>query len=174
MVPLVHNCFHCTLLTQNSRTISRNPKYTQTLLQSYIPLSSEQHFATLNAPFQRAHGHISQYHQYSTDSKGRPQDESLLRKGWTKISTAVKTFMLGTKALYKDVKHMYDIRSKQGNYVLSHIAPREYSPGKIDFPLSRDQLVFSYNVSILDLVIIFCFHSTCVGFHLGGGGCYFC
>lgn len=154
VVPLVHNCSHYTLVSQNSKTISRNPEYTQTetfLTQSYTTLSSKHYFTALEAPFH--HAHIPQYRHYSTDSsKGRPEDESLIRKGWTKMKTAVKTFMVGTKDLYSDVKHMYGIRSKQGKYVIFHIAPREYSPGKIDFPLSREQLMFSYNVSTRVLI----------------------
>ncbi len=74
-------------------------------------------------------------------------NESMVYRGWRKFTLAIKTFMTGTKALYKDVKVMYEVQSVHGGYSLTSTEPREIASGKTTFPLSRSQLQFSYNVS---------------------------
>lgn len=70
-------------------------------------------------------------------------NETFIVKGWRKFALAVKTFMAGSKALYSDVKQMYEIRSKSGNYILGKSAPQKIALGKTSFPLSRQQLHFT-------------------------------
>lgn len=78
-------------------------------------------------------------------------DESFIARGWRKLAIAVRTFMAGSKAVYNDVRRMYELRSKHGNYFLVKTAPRKIAPGKTSFPLTRQQLHFAVNVSLQQL-----------------------
>ncbi len=74
------------------------------------------------------------------------QNESMVSRGWRKLAVAIRTFMAGTKALYKDVTLMYEIRSTHGKYTITSTFPKGVSHG---FPLSRSQLQFTYSVSTI-------------------------
>ncbi len=71
---------------------------------------------------------------------------SPLRRGWMRLAGLIKAFMDGTKALYRDVKLMYELRKRSGSLVISQDAPRGVSPGKVDFPFTRQEVQFMYQV----------------------------
>ena len=88
---------------------------------------------------------IKIYSQFRLSSTN--PNESFIARGWRKLAVAVRTFMAGSKAVYNDVKRMYELRSKHGNYILVKTAPQEIAPGRTSFPLTRQQLHFTVNVS---------------------------
>ncbi len=88
-----------------------------------------------------------QVKRFISSDRNVNNDESTVHRGWKKFSIAIKTFMAGSKALYKDVKVMYEIQSIHGVYSLTSTAPQKVEHGKTTFPLSRSQLQFSFKVS---------------------------
>ncbi len=81
-------------------------------------------------------------HCYSNNS----EELSPMRRGWMRLAGLIKAFMDGTKALYRDVKLMYELRKRSGSLVISQDAPRGVSPGKVDFPFTRQEVQFMYQV----------------------------
>ncbi len=79
---------------------------------------------------------------HSTD----PEELGRLKRGWMKIARLIKAFMDGTKALYKDVRLMYELRKRSGSLVISRHAPRESASGKVEFPFTWDEVQFMYRV----------------------------
>ena len=78
----------------------------------------------------------------STDPTSSPQQHGLIKRGWTKFSRNIKAFMDGSKAVYRDMKRVYQLEVKEGTLKISPTAPTE------QFPFSREQLQFIYKVSI--------------------------
>ena len=86
--------------------------------------------------------------RYSSDSRGKqPEEIGILKRGWRRFAGLVSAFASGTKALYQDVKRISELRKRSGKYVVSKHAPREIGPGQLDFPFSREELQFIYQVN---------------------------
>ena len=86
--------------------------------------------------------------RYSSDSHGKqPEEIGILKRGWRRFAGLVSAFATGTKALYQDVKRISELRKRSGKYVVSKHAPREIGPGQLDFPFSREELQFIYQVN---------------------------
>lgn len=68
-----------------------------------------------------------------------------LKQRWIKFKTIIKAFVAGSKDLYRDVKKMRQIlATHKGKEMVLGLPPRE---GKLDFPLSREELFFITKVS---------------------------
>ena len=89
------------------------------------------------------YAHFVRGYSEGTEELGRA------KRLWMKIGGLMKAFMNGTKALYRDVKRMYQLQTRtgDGSYVISKRAPKEVAPGKLDFALNREELQFVYQVS---------------------------
>ena len=87
--------------------------------------------------------------RYSSDGNGKqPEQIGMLKRGWRRFAGLISAFAAGTKALYQDVKRIYELRKRSGKYVVSQHAPREVEPGQLDFPFSREELQFIHQVHL--------------------------
>ena len=89
-----------------------------------------------------------------------------VKRTWLKIARLIKAFMDGTKALYRDTRHMYELQKRSGGLVICKHAPTELAPGKLDFPFTRKEVQFMYQVSLCVYLFYGCItsysHSFCL------------
>lgn len=94
------------------------------------------------------HPYPSATHRHSSSASSPPGKEpGWLKQQWTKLKVTMRAFATGTKALYRDVMKMREIRSRHGvrNIVLGH-PPLDPKTGQADFPLTREELLFTVKV----------------------------
>ena len=125
------------------RCVQRHCRINLSLACSHASWSCDNHM-----PLTSTHSHC-----YSSSSSSPPGNElGWLKQQWAKLMTTVRAFASGTKALYQDMKKMRTIQSKDGvqKMVLGQ-PPRDPKTGQVDFPLTREELLFTVKVRSLSL-----------------------
>ena len=80
--------------------------------------------------------------------------------GWAKVTTSVRMFVAGSKALYKDCLLWSSYRKEYGGLVIKKSAPRVIADGKTDLRYPRKEFQFTYRVCSVSLFISFIFGWT--------------
>lgn len=75
--------------------------------------------------------------------------------GWAKVSTSVRMFVAGSKALYKDCLLWASYRKEYGGLVIKKSAPSVIADGKTDLRYPRKEFQFTYRVCTLCLLFSF-------------------
>ena len=125
-------------------TLTSAPKHCHVRHTSIFPTSCARYPWTSSPSLSVSCCHAS---SVSSPPEGEP---SWLKQRWIKFKTIIKAFVAGSKALYSDVKKMRQIQSKlKGRKIVLGQPPRDASTGKLDFPLTREELFFITKVRTL-------------------------